>query len=116
VDLGAAPGSWSSGGAKVGPLGKVIAVDLFGIAPISGVTVLKGDFRDAKLIEALAAPRRMWFFRRRAEPVGRGKRRSGRAAGAGSRAIDLCRKALKGDGVLVLRRSMARRSTKYCNV
>jgi len=30
--------------------------------PISGVTVLKGDFRDAKLIEALGGAKAMWFF------------------------------------------------------
>ena len=50
VDLGAAPGSWSQvAAAKVQPGGKVIAVDLLDIAPISGVTVIQGDFRDAKL-------------------------------------------------------------------
>ena len=54
VDLGAAPGSWSQVAAqKVGPGGKVLAVDLLQIAPISGVTVLQADFRDAKLFEAL---------------------------------------------------------------
>src|SRR6185503_14187106 len=53
VDLGAAPGSWSQVAAqKVGSGGKVIAVDLLDIAPISGVTVLKGDFREAKLLDA----------------------------------------------------------------
>src|SRR5436190_16179976 len=55
VDLGAAPGSWSQvAAAKVQPDGKVIAVDLLDIAPISGVTVLKDDFRQARLLEALA--------------------------------------------------------------
>src|SRR6185295_10138000 len=54
VDLGAAPGSWSQVAAeRTRPGGKVIAVDLLDIAPISGVTVLKGDFREAKLLEAL---------------------------------------------------------------
>src|SRR4051812_10983210 len=48
VDLGAAPGGWSQVAAgKVGPRGKVIAVDLLPVAPIAGVTILKGDFRDA---------------------------------------------------------------------
>src|SRR3954462_8097892 len=58
VDLGAAPGSWSQIAAtKVRPGGKVIAVDLLDIAPISGVTILKGDFRDAALLEALEGHR-----------------------------------------------------------
>ena len=58
VDLGAAPGGWSQVAAqKVAPGGKVIAVDLLEIAPISGVTVLRGDCREpaiqAQLVEAL---------------------------------------------------------------
>jgi len=48
VDLGAAPGGWSQVAAqKVGPQGIVIAVDLLEVAPIAGVTVIRGDFRDA---------------------------------------------------------------------
>src|SRR5690242_2334730 len=58
VDLGAAPGSWSQVAAeRVRPGGKVIAVDLLDIAPISGVTVLKGDFREVDLPAALAGAR-----------------------------------------------------------
>jgi 23S rRNA (uridine2552-2'-O)-methyltransferase len=54
VDLGAAPGGWSQVAAKVvGAGGRVLAVDLLPIAPISGVTVLKGDFRESGLFEAL---------------------------------------------------------------
>ena len=44
IDLGAAPGGWSQVAArKVAPGGKVIAVDLLEIAPMSGVTILRGD-------------------------------------------------------------------------
>ncbi|HSH08478.1 MAG TPA: RlmE family RNA methyltransferase [Burkholderiales bacterium] len=44
VDLGAAPGGWSQVAArKVGPQGRVVALDLLPIAPIRGVTVLRGD-------------------------------------------------------------------------
>jgi 23S rRNA (uridine2552-2'-O)-methyltransferase len=40
IDLGAAPGGWSQVAAqRVAPGGKVIAVDLLEIAPISNVTV-----------------------------------------------------------------------------
>ncbi len=47
VDLGAAPGGWSQVVAqKVAPGGRVIALDLLEIAPISGVTVLRGDCRE----------------------------------------------------------------------
>src|SRR3954462_8376005 len=54
VDLGAAPGSWSQVAAqKIGKGGKVIAVELRDRAPRAGVTVLKGEVREAKLLEAL---------------------------------------------------------------
>jgi 23S rRNA (uridine2552-2'-O)-methyltransferase len=50
VDLGAAPGGWSQVAAeKVKPSGNVIAIDLLDIAPISGVTLLKGDFRQVSI-------------------------------------------------------------------
>ena len=52
VDLGAAPGGWSQVAAqKVMPGGRVIAVDILEMAPISGVTVLKGDFRELSIEE-----------------------------------------------------------------
>jgi 23S rRNA (uridine2552-2'-O)-methyltransferase len=48
VDLGAAPGGWSQvAAARVAPGGKVVAVDLLEIAPMSSVTVFRGDFREA---------------------------------------------------------------------
>jgi 23S rRNA (uridine2552-2'-O)-methyltransferase len=48
VDLGAAPGGWSQALAgQVGPQGRIIAVDLLEMAPIPGVTAIRGDFRDA---------------------------------------------------------------------
>lgn len=50
VDLGAAPGGWSQVAAKkAGPDGKVIAIDLLELAPIEGVSVLRGDFLDPAL-------------------------------------------------------------------
>ena len=50
LDLGAAPGGWSQVAAeKVKPGGQVIAIDLLPIAPISGVTIHKGDFRQLSL-------------------------------------------------------------------
>lgn len=52
LDLGAAPGGWSQVAAqKVMPGGRVIAVDILEVAPISGVTVLKGDFRQVSIEE-----------------------------------------------------------------
>ena len=103
VDLGAAPGSWSQlAASRVGPGGKVIAVDLLDIAPMSGVTVLKGDFRDAKLLEALEG--------RKADVVlsdlspnlsGIANVDQARAVELSFAAIDFCEKALKSGGVFV---------------
>jgi 23S rRNA (uridine2552-2'-O)-methyltransferase len=44
LDLGAAPGGWSQVAAAKGA--KVTAVDLLPVAPIAGVEVRKGDFRE----------------------------------------------------------------------
>ena len=47
IDLGAAPGGWSQVAAeKVKPGGRIVAIDLLPIAPISGVTIHTGDFRE----------------------------------------------------------------------
>src|SRR5438128_4646598 len=105
VDLGAAPGSWwQVAAARTRPGGKVIAVDLLEIAPISGVTVLKGDFRDVKLLEALEG--------RRADVIlsdvlpnlsGIPNVDQARAAELSFAAIDFCGKALTSGGVFVLK-------------
>src|SRR5437879_13905325 len=55
VDLGAAPGGWSQvAAARVKPGGRVIAIDLLKIAPITGVEVVAGDFR-ASMLEGVKA-------------------------------------------------------------
>jgi len=52
VDLGAAPGGWAQVAArKVGRCGRVVALDLLEIAPIPGVSVRRGDVRDAAALE-----------------------------------------------------------------
>jgi 23S rRNA (uridine2552-2'-O)-methyltransferase len=54
VDLGAAPGGWAQALAeRVGRSGRVFAVDLLDIAPISGVTVVRGDFREETVLQRL---------------------------------------------------------------
>jgi len=56
VDLGAAPGGWSQVAAKrLGPAGKVVAIDLLEVDPISGVTFIRGDFGSKKGLEAVEA-------------------------------------------------------------
>lgn len=54
VDLGAAPGAWSEYAAgRVRPGGRVIAVDLLPLAPISGVEFVQGDVTDHKVLDLL---------------------------------------------------------------
>jgi 23S rRNA (uridine2552-2'-O)-methyltransferase len=63
VDLGAAPGAWSQylrrkfapAGAAPGELaGTIVALDLLDFEPIEGVTIVRGDFRDPGVAQALA--------------------------------------------------------------
>jgi 23S rRNA (uridine2552-2'-O)-methyltransferase len=100
VDLGAAPGGWSQVAAeKVKPGGEVIAIDLLPIAPISGVTVLKGDFRQVSIDT-------------RADVVlsdlspnlsGIPNVDQARWLELATAAVELCRKVLKPDGVFVVK-------------
>ena len=53
VDLGAAPGSWSQVlRERVGPTGRIVAVDLLPMDPVAGVAFVQADFRED---EGLAA-------------------------------------------------------------
>jgi 23S rRNA (uridine2552-2'-O)-methyltransferase len=61
VDLGAAPGGWTQVAvARVGPSGRVVALDIEAMALVPGAEVLHGDFTDAaavgRLREALGGP------------------------------------------------------------
>jgi 23S rRNA (uridine2552-2'-O)-methyltransferase len=61
VDLGASPGGWSQiARERIGPAGRVLAVDLGSFVPVDGVEFLRGDFRDPKvqatLFERLRRP------------------------------------------------------------
>ena len=54
VDLGAVPGGWSQvAGARVGPRGKVFAIDLLPMEPVAGVTFVQADFREDEGLAAL---------------------------------------------------------------
>jgi 23S rRNA (uridine2552-2'-O)-methyltransferase len=98
IDLGAAPGGWSQVAAeKVKPGGQVIAIDLLPITPISGVTVLKGDFRvvqignKADVVLSDVSP----------NLSGIPNVDQARLLELAQAAVQLCRKVLKPDGVFV---------------
>jgi 23S rRNA (uridine2552-2'-O)-methyltransferase len=101
VDLGAAPGGWSQVAArKVGPAGKVIAIDVLEIAPMSGVTVVKGDFRD-KFPEGVRADVILSDLSPNLSGIANVDQ--ARQLELAAAAIGFCRKALKADGVFVLK-------------
>jgi len=102
LDLGAAPGGWSQAVArKVQPGGKVVAVDLLAMTPIHGVTVLKGDFRDAGLEAALGGKADVVLSDMMPNVTGVPLVDQARAAQLVLAAIELCRKVLKPDGVFL---------------
>jgi len=105
VDLGAAPGGWSQVAAeKVKPGGRVIAIDLLPIAPISGVTVLEGDFRGEALPRALGESKADVVLSDVSPNLsGIGNVDQARALELAGAAIDFCSKALKADGVFVVK-------------
>jgi 23S rRNA (uridine2552-2'-O)-methyltransferase len=100
LDLGAAPGGWSQvAAAKVKPGGRVVAIDLLPIAPISGVTVVQGDFREKVLLEGEKADVILSDVSPNLSGIGNVDQ--ARALELSAAALDLCRKALKPDGVFV---------------
>lgn len=105
VDLGAAPGGWSQVAAdKVKPSGRVIAIDLLPIAPISGVTLLKGDFRSEPLHLALADAKADVVLSDLSPNLsGIGNVDQARALELTAAAIDFCSKSLKPQGVFLLK-------------
>ena len=105
VDLGAAPGGWSQVAAqKVQPGGRVVAIDLLEIAPIKGVTALRADFRDDKLIEALAGAKADVVLCDVAPNLsGIPLTDQARQLEFGLAAVDFCNKALKQDGVFLVK-------------
>jgi 23S rRNA (uridine2552-2'-O)-methyltransferase len=100
LDLGAAPGGWSQVAAqKVMPGGTVVAIDVLEMAPISGVTIRKGDFRQVSI-------------EKRADVVlsdvspnlsGIPNVDQARLLELALSAIELCAKVLKRDGVFVVK-------------
>ena len=54
LDLGAAPGGWSQVAAeRVGPSGRVVAVDILDIAPVSSAAIIQADLREAESAERI---------------------------------------------------------------
>ena len=109
VDLGAAPGGWSQlAASRVGPKGVVVAVDLLETAPMSGVTVLRGDFRDVGVRKAIRealgnTPADVVLSDMLPNVSGIPSVDQANAAALTTLAIDFCRAGLKPDGIFVVK-------------
>jgi 23S rRNA (uridine2552-2'-O)-methyltransferase len=109
VDLGGAPGGWAQVAAqKVAPSGKVIAVDLLEIVPISNVTVLRGDCRDpavqAQLVAALGGSKADVVLSDLSPNIsGIASADQARAAELVRMAMDFCRERLQKEGVFLVK-------------
>jgi 23S rRNA (uridine2552-2'-O)-methyltransferase len=104
LDLGAAPGGWSQvASEKVKPNGKVVAVDLLEMKPIQGVTIFKGDFREADLEGALGGKADVVLSDMMPNITGVPLVDQARAAEVSLAAIELCKTSLKPDGALLLK-------------
>ncbi|MEO8717593.1 MAG: RlmE family RNA methyltransferase [Burkholderiales bacterium] len=102
LDLGAAPGGWSQvAAAKVKPGGKVVAVDLLETKPIPGVTIFKGDFREADLEGALGGKADLVLSDMMPNITGVPTVDQARAAQLLLAAVELCRRVLTPDGVFL---------------
>jgi 23S rRNA (uridine2552-2'-O)-methyltransferase len=102
LDLGAAPGGWSQVAAeKVRPGGTVVAVDLLQTKPIRGVTIFKGDFREADLEGALGGKADAVLSDMMPNVTGVPMVDQARAAELLLAAIELCQKVLKPEGALL---------------
>ncbi|MDH3318912.1 MAG: RlmE family RNA methyltransferase [Betaproteobacteria bacterium] len=104
LDLGAAPGGWSQVAAeKVKPGGTVVAVDLLETKPIHGVTIFKGDFREADLESALGGKADAVLSDMMPNITGVPSVDQARAAQLLLSAIELCHRVLKPEGVFLVK-------------
>lgn len=54
IDLGAAPGGWSEYAVtQLGGKGRIIALDILPMAPMAGVEIIEGDFREEAVLTEL---------------------------------------------------------------
>lgn len=109
VDLGAAPGGWSQVAAqKVAPGGQVVALDVLEIAPISGVSILRGDCREPWVLvqlEQALGDKGVDVVLSDLSPNISGIASADQARGAElvQMAIDFCRARLKPEGTLLVK-------------
>jgi 23S rRNA (uridine2552-2'-O)-methyltransferase len=109
IDLGAAPGGWSQLITKiVGPRGKVIAVDILPMDPVSGVSFICGDFTENEtlyaLLEELNGAKADWVVSDMAPNIsGQASVDLPRSFYLAELAMDLARKTLQPEGGFLIK-------------
>lgn len=106
LDLGAAPGGWSQIAAeRVGPTGRVVAMDILEMEPIDRVTFFQADMLDAGtprlLIDALGGPADVVLTDMAAPTTGHRATDHLRTTALLEAAIDMAEEVLKPGGVFV---------------
>jgi 23S rRNA (uridine2552-2'-O)-methyltransferase len=109
VDLGAAPGGWSQyARQRVGPSGRVLAIDVLAMAPLPGVEVRQGDFTENAVLdlvlEALAGePVDLVMSDMAPNITGVAAADQARAIHLAELALAFCDQALKPGGTLLIK-------------
>jgi 23S rRNA (uridine2552-2'-O)-methyltransferase len=106
VDLGAAPGGWSEIAARrVGPGGRVIALDILDMKPMAGVEFLRLDFLDnsapARLKEMLGGKADIVLSDMAANATGHRQTDHLRIVALAEAAVDLAREVLAPGGAFL---------------
>jgi 23S rRNA (uridine2552-2'-O)-methyltransferase len=108
VDLGASPGGWSQiARERVGPSGRVLAVDLGPFVPLEGVEFLRGDFQDptvqSTLFERLRQPADVVMSDMSPKISGHRAVDVARSLDLGEAALSFAIRALRPGGILLLK-------------
>ncbi len=106
VDLGAAPGGWTQVALeRVGPSGRVVAVDLRPMDAIAGALILEADFTDpatpARIREALGGPADVVLSDMSPATTGHGATDHLRIVALAEAALEFAREILKPGGAFV---------------
>ena len=108
LDLGAAPGSWSQLAIeRVGPEGRVVAIDLQPMAPILGVETMVGDVREeatrAEILQKLGGLADVVLSDMAPQATGIAITDQARAIELAETALDIATKTLRPGGSLVVK-------------
>jgi len=108
IDLGAAPGGWTQvAAARIGPQGRLVAVDLLPIEPVHNATIVQGDFLQpairAEITALLSGPADLVLSDLAPNLTGVRDRDQALVLEIGLLALAFAAQALKSGGILVVK-------------